>query len=89
MKALYTQGFPYEIDFYMIYAFPIFFALVGKLANLSTGMFWHLPIIYDNMSGGKTAFANKREQNMERCYFWCHWEVLAKESMCSDKDKAI
>lgn len=52
-------------------------------------MFWHLPIIYDNMSGGKTAFANKREQNMERCYFWCHWEVLAKESMCSDKDKAI
>lgn len=89
LKALYTQELPYEIYFYMIYTFPFFFALVGKLANLSTGMFWHLSIIYDNMSGGKTTFANKREQNMERRYFWCHWEVVAKESICWDKDKAI
>lgn len=86
-KALYTQQFPYEIDFYIIfYFFPFFFfALFGKLANLSTGMFWHLSIIYDNMSGGKTAFANKREQN-RKDYFW---EVLAEEAMCSDEDKAI
>lgn len=52
-------------------------------------MLWHLPIIYDNMSGEKMAFANKREQNMEICYVWCHCNVLGKEFMCSDKDKVI
>lgn len=26
---------------------------------------------------------------MEGCYFWCRWEVLEKESVCSDKHNAI
>lgn len=37
----------------------------------------------------ESCICKQRKQNMERCYFWCHWEITGKEPMCSGRDKAI